>query len=103
MQFHLIARTNNWDYSARELVLASCLRGKARAILEGGTELEDLCFYELVSRLELRFRESHLTGIFYTQFTNRKQIPGEDLPTLGGGTQAAFLPRLSGMYVKRSG
>lgn len=54
VQFRLIARTNNWDYSTKELILASCLRGKARAILEGGTELEDLCFYELVSRLELQ-------------------------------------------------
>ncbi|KAL6257803.1 hypothetical protein P5V15_011390 [Pogonomyrmex californicus] len=37
-QFDLIARANDWGNSEKAVVLASCLRGKARSILEGGTE-----------------------------------------------------------------
>ncbi|KAL6265802.1 hypothetical protein P5V15_002619 [Pogonomyrmex californicus] len=38
-QFELIARANRWGNSEKVVVLASCLRGKARSVLEGGTEL----------------------------------------------------------------
>lgn len=38
---------------------------------------------ELVSKLEMRFRESLNPQNYYTQFTNRKQKFGEDFATLG--------------------
>jgi hypothetical protein len=90
IQFRLLARVNNWSDSVKVAVLASCLRGKARSVLDGITELENLQFSELESRLELRFGESRSAQSFYTQFVNRKQRFGEDIPTLG-----ADLERLS--------
>ena len=39
-QFELIARANNWVDSTEAVALASNLRGKARSILDGVTELE---------------------------------------------------------------
>ena len=72
------------------MALAASLKGKARAILEGVGEFESLRYSELESRLKLRFREGHMAQTFYTQFTNRRQKFGEDLPTLG-----AELERLS--------
>jgi hypothetical protein len=65
------------------------LKGKARSILDGIHEVENLEFEKLKSRLELRF-EVHLTQVYYTQFTNRKQKLSEDLTTL-----SADLERLS--------
>jgi hypothetical protein len=82
-QFRLLSRVNNWSDSVKVAVLASSLRGKARSVLDGISELENLQFSELESRLELRFGENHLTQSFYTQFINRKQRFGEDIPTLG--------------------
>lgn len=40
-QFHLIARANGWSNSVKTVVLASCLRGKARSVLDGIFEIED--------------------------------------------------------------
>lgn len=91
-QFELIARANKWDDSAKVVALASSLRGKARAILDGVVDYEDLQYSELESRLKLRFGDGHMAQTYYTQFTNRRQKFGEDLPTLGGD-----LERLSRM------
>jgi hypothetical protein len=81
-QFELIARVSNWEDSTKAVALASSLRGKARSILDGVTELEDLSFEEIKSKLELRFGEGHMTQTFYTQFSNHKQKFGEDLASL---------------------
>ncbi|KAL6255605.1 hypothetical protein P5V15_012853 [Pogonomyrmex californicus] len=82
-QFNLIARANNLGNTEKAVVLASCLRGKARAILEGGTDFENSQFENLVARLELRFGENLSLQNYYYQFTNRKQRFGEDLAALG--------------------
>ncbi|KAL6258274.1 hypothetical protein P5V15_010212 [Pogonomyrmex californicus] len=80
---NLIARTNRWGNSEKVVILASCLRGKAHSVLEGGTELENSQYSELVSRLELGFGEKLLAQNYYMQFINRKQKFGEDLAALG--------------------
>ncbi|KAL6263116.1 hypothetical protein P5V15_005917 [Pogonomyrmex californicus] len=82
-QFELIARANRWGNSEKVVVLASCLRGKVRSVLEGGTELENSQYSKLVSRLELRFGEKLSVQNYYMQFINRKQKFGEDLAVLG--------------------
>jgi len=82
-QFNFIARANNWSESTRTVALATSLRGKARAVLDGVEDFERLHYNELESRLLLRFGEEHMAQTFYAQFTNRKQKFGEDLPTLG--------------------
>jgi len=63
--------------------LASSLRGKARAVLNGIFEIENLKFEELRSRLELHYGKRHLSQTNYTQFTNRRQKSAEDLASLG--------------------
>lgn len=65
------------------MVLASCLRGKARSVLEAVENLEGLGFSELKAKLELRFGEGNSAQNFYTQFTSRKQKFGEDFASLG--------------------
>lgn len=68
----------------KTVVLASCLRGKARSLLESYAEgIESLTFEELKAKLELHFGESELMQDYYLQFTNRKQSLGEDFATLG--------------------
>lgn len=91
-QFTLVARANGWVEPAKTIALASCLRGKARAVLGsvGIDDLETLTFEELKSKLDLCFGESELAQSFYLQFTNRKQAYGEDYALLG-----ADLDRLS--------
>lgn len=89
-QFNLIAWVNSWSDSVKTVALASSLRGKARSVLDGIFEIENLKFEDLQSKLELRFGEEHLAQTFYTQFTNRKQKFSEDLAMLG-----ADLERLS--------
>lgn len=91
-QFELIAQASNWEDSTKAVALTSSLRGKARSVLDGITELENLSYGEIKSKLELRFGEGegHLSQTFYAQFTNRKQKFGEDLASLG-----ADLERLS--------
>lgn len=58
-QFDLIARANAWTDSAKTVTLATCLRGKARSVLDGIYEIENLRFEKLKSKLELRFGEGH--------------------------------------------
>lgn len=82
-QHNLIARANNWNENMKTIVLASCLRGKARSLLDGIVEIEELKFADLMSKLELRFGDGHLAQTYYTQFTNRKQKFSEDLASLG--------------------
>ncbi|XP_032663763.1 uncharacterized protein LOC116840729 [Odontomachus brunneus] len=90
-QFLLIASANQWSEAERAVVLASCLRGKARALLDLCDNGNDtLTFADLRSKLELRFGEGELAQNFYSQFTNRKQCSGEDFASLG-----ADLERLS--------
>lgn len=67
----------------KTITLASCLRRKARSVLDGIVEIEELRFTDLESRLELPLGEGHLAQMYYSQFTNRRQKVGEDLPTLG--------------------
>jgi len=82
-QFNLIARINAWSDAVKAVALASSLRGKARAVLDGISEIENLKFEELQSKLELYFGEGHLARTYYAQFTNRKQKSFEDLTALG--------------------
>lgn len=83
VQFNLIARANGWDNSTKVVVLASCLRGRARELLESCSETEELSFEGLLIKLQLRFGESSDIQNSYTQFTNRKQRNGEELAALG--------------------
>ena len=90
-QFSIIAHANFWSEAEKGMVLASCLRGKARSLLDSCADSGEMfSFSELKRKLELRFGESELSQNFYLQFTNRRQLPGEDFPTLG-----AELERLS--------
>jgi len=84
-QFNLIAPINAWPDSMKTVALASSLRGKARAVLDGIFEIENLKFeeFELRSRLKLHYGKGHLTQMYYTQFTNRRQKSAEDLASLG--------------------
>jgi len=43
-QFNLIARINAWSDAVKAVALASSLRGRARAILDGISEIENLKF-----------------------------------------------------------
>ncbi|XP_077277427.1 uncharacterized protein LOC143905721 isoform X2 [Temnothorax americanus] len=90
-QFSLIAVANKWNETEKAIILASCLRGKARSLLDSFADgIESLSYAELKAKLELRFGENELTQNYYLQFTNRRQRPGEDFATLG-----ADLERLS--------
>lgn len=91
-QFNLIARANRWDEGMKSAVLVSCLRGKARAVLESLQDLENIEFADLKEKLELRFGENLSSQNYYCQFTNRKQKFGESLAFF-----AADLERLSQM------
>jgi len=82
-QFNLIANANSWTDSAKTVTLVSCLRGKARSVLESVLDLEHLEFSELKAKLYLRFGKGYLSQTYYSQFTNRKQKCGEDEATLG--------------------
>lgn len=76
---------------ARIIALASCLRGKTHAILDGDTEIESLTYAELTARLELRFGEGLSAQLSYLKFVSRKQNFGEDfLFELGHQTLGAF-------------
>jgi len=81
-QFDLIARANNWSDSHKTVAFTAYLRGKARSVLDGIFEIENLNFEDLKSKLELRFGEGHLAQTYYTQFTNRKQRNSENLASL---------------------
>jgi len=83
VQFELIARANRWSDDAKTAILVSCLRGKARVVLESVRNLESLSFDELKSRLELRFGETHSSQNYYSQFTNRRQKFGEEIASFG--------------------
>jgi len=85
-QFDLITQfdqINAWPNEVKAVALASGLRGKARTMLDGVSEMENLRFKELRPRLELHFGKGHLAQTFYTQFTNQKQKPFEELAALG--------------------
>ena len=82
-QFDLIARASRWDDATKAVMLASCLRGKARSVLETVRDLANLEFAELKAKLELRFGEGSLLQNYYTQFTNRRQRYGEEMAALG--------------------
>jgi len=83
VQFELIARANRWSNDAKTAILVSCLRGKARVVLESVQNLESLSFDELKSRLELHFGETHSSQNYYSQFTNRRQKFGEEIASFG--------------------
>jgi len=83
IQFKLIARANRWTLEAKTAILISCLRGKARTVLERVSDLENLSYNELKSKLELRFGETNSLQNYYFQFTNRRQKFGEDIASLG--------------------
>ena len=83
-QFLLIARANLWTEAEKAVVLASCLRGKARSLLESCADgIKSLTYAELTEKLELRFGEGHLSQNYYSLFTNRKQRFGEEYVALG--------------------
>lgn len=82
-QFNLIARASRWNEETKTAVLVSCLRGKARAVLENVQDLDNFKFAELKSKLELRFGEIHSLQSYYCQFTNRKQKFGENFAAFG--------------------
>lgn len=82
-QFNLIAKASHWGERTKAIALASCLRGKARSVLECVEDPDNLEFSELKSKLELRFGDSYLSQTYYSQFTCRKQKFGENLAALG--------------------
>jgi len=82
-QFELIARASHWNEMTKTVSLASCLRGKARAVLESVEDPMNLNYADLKSKLELRFGEGHLSQNFYSSFTSRKQKVGEDFASFG--------------------
>jgi hypothetical protein len=82
-QFNLIARANHWSDAAKTVALASCLRGKARSVLECVQDVDELEFEELKSKLELRFGEVQHSQNYYTLFTNRRQKFAEDFASFG--------------------
>lgn len=83
-QFEFIARANNWDENSKTIALASCLRRKARAILETIENFFEINYSEIKSKLELQFGEGHLSQNYFIQeFSNRKQKHGEDLAFYG--------------------
>ena len=90
VQFDLIANANSWTDSARTVALVSCLRGKARSVLECISKFERLDYSELKSKLELRFGDDHSLQSYYSQFTNRKQKIGEDEASLGSEIERLF-------------
>ncbi|KYQ59432.1 hypothetical protein ALC60_01548 [Trachymyrmex zeteki] len=122
VQFDLIAYANHWETGMKTAILVSCLRGKARAILENIQNLEDLEYTELKAKLELHFGEAHSLQNYYTQFTNRKQRFGESIAAFGSEIEklarmaypecsdlmrdkiacAQFVSTLSDGYVKRA-
>ena len=121
-QFNLISRSNGWSDSAKTVALASCLRGKARTVLDGIAEVESFTFSDLKAKLELRFGEELSAQSYYLQFTNRKQKFGEELAALGSDLErlarlaypectnevrdkiacAQFISALSDGFVKRT-
>ncbi|KYN21733.1 hypothetical protein ALC57_05894 [Trachymyrmex cornetzi] len=121
-QFDLIAYANRWERKIKTAVLISCLRRKARAVLENIQNLEDLEYAELKAKLELRFGEAHSLQNYYTQFTNRKQRFGESIAAFGSDIErltrlaypecsnlmrdkiacAQFVSTLSDGYIKRA-
>jgi len=68
IQFELIARTNRWTGEVKTAILISCLRGKARVVLESVLDLENLSYDELKSKLELRFEETHSLQNYYSVY-----------------------------------
>jgi len=62
-------------------------------VLDGISDIENLKFEELRSRLELHFGEGHLAQTYYTRFTNRRQRSFEDLAALGSDIE--WLSRLA--------
>jgi len=82
-QFELIARASRWNEITKTVSLASCLRGKARAVLESMEDPANLNYTELKSKLELRFGEGHLSQNFYASFTSRRQKVEEDFVSFG--------------------
>jgi len=86
-QFNLIARINAWPDSIKTVALASSLRDKARVIVDGIFEIENLKFEELKSRLELHYGEEHLAQTYYIQFTKRRHKFFEDLTYLGSNIE----------------
>jgi len=49
-QFELIARANGWNNSHKTVALADCLRDKARSVVDGIFEIENLRFEDLKSK-----------------------------------------------------
>lgn len=81
-QFLLMARANQWTETEKAVVLASCLRGKARSLLESCADgIESFTYTELKSKLELRFGESELAQSYYLH------------SRIGNSLQARFSPR----------
>jgi len=68
LQFELIARANCWNDTTRAIALATCLKGKARSVLEC-IQVENLEYGELKEKLELRFGEGNLSQNFYKSAT----------------------------------
>ncbi|KYN19733.1 hypothetical protein ALC57_07960 [Trachymyrmex cornetzi] len=97
-QFNLIARANRWEDQTKIAILVSCLRGKARAILENMQNLETLRFEELrlKSKLEMCFGETQSLQGYYSQFTSRRQKFGENC-FVGFGCRAVITIGISGM------
>jgi len=76
-QFELVSFANKWDGFSKSI--ASSLRGKARSVLDGVVELENLSFSELKSKLKFRFGEGHLVRAYYSQSKNAGRKTGKIL------------------------
>ncbi|RLU23257.1 hypothetical protein DMN91_003460 [Ooceraea biroi] len=93
VRFAVIARANAWDDAAKAVALASCLRGKARSVLDSLEDAETFSYTKLKVKLELRFGEGVSAQNYYLQFTNCHQKVGEEFATLG--TDLERLSRLA--------
>ena len=68
------------------IALAASLRNKAKSVLSSFKDTETLDLKTLLEKLEACFGE-HLGSSSYSLFQNRRQKPGEDLPTLAAGVE----------------
>ena len=85
-QLNLIAKSNSWNDEKKMIALAASLRNKAKSVLSSFKDTETLDLKTLLDKLEARFGEQSGSSS-YSLFQNRRQKPGEDLPTLAADVE----------------
>ncbi|CAC5394663.1 unnamed protein product [Mytilus coruscus] len=81
-KFNLLAELNDWDHKTKALLLASCLSGSARAILNEITDEERHDFECLVNALKNRFGSINRSEVFRAGLQTRVRLKNETLPEL---------------------